>query len=77
MRDRLLSAGGFQQFSKGVAGAGQEFVRVRGIERGGELCADSFVQTAFRQDHCRMSTGDRHARPRDVHGGRIGDGDHA
>ncbi len=64
-------------FLEGVAGGSKKFLGLRGVEGHRHLQALRLIELRVGQIHRGMGAVKGHARPRNIHGGGIGDGDGA
>src|SRR5882757_1139439 len=71
MWERLAVLAQRGDFSEGVAGASEKFLRGSGIERDAELKTGSFIEFRIGKIHGRMIAVDGNTRPRNIHGCRI------
>jgi hypothetical protein len=63
-----------RNFCEAMAGAGKKFFGARGIDGDGELGACGFVELGIVEIHADMSAVERDARPGDVHGSGVDQG---
>ena len=76
-RHRLVGVDEREQLREGVAGTGEQLVRVRRVHRHRQLLSRRIVERRVGERHRRLQPRQRRARPRNVHALRVGDADRA